>query len=100
MMAYDPSRTDWLQRWAALLLTGILAGLGGMLLAMLLHEVQHLVYGYSQTILISPQSFLEGVTDASAQRRFLALTSAGLVGVSAGGRLRATPKNASALARR
>lgn len=79
MMAYDPSRTDWLQRWAALFLTGILAGLGGMLLAMLLHEVQHLVYGYSQTILISPQSFLEGVTDASAQRRFLALTAAGLV---------------------
>ena len=50
-----------------------------MLLAMLLHEIQHLVYGYSQTLLISPQSFLEGVTDASAQRRFLALTAAGLL---------------------
>ncbi|WP_437891078.1 chloride channel protein [Phytobacter sp. V91] len=68
-----------LQRWAALLLTGILAGLGGMLLAMLLHEIQHLTWGYSQNLLISPQTFLQGVTDASAQRRFLVLVAAGMV---------------------
>ena len=79
MTANVPSRSYWLQRWTALLLTGILAGLGGMLLALLLHEIQHLVYGYSQKALISPQSFLEGVTDASAQRRFLALLAAGLI---------------------
>lgn len=79
MTANVPSRSYWLQRWTALLLTGILAGLGGMLLALLLHEIQHLVYGYSQNALISPQSFLEGVTDASAQRRFLALLAAGLI---------------------
>ncbi|MGK9172515.1 chloride channel protein [Yokenella regensburgei] len=72
-------RTYGLQRWAALLLTGMLAGLGGMLLAMLLHEIQHLAYGYSQNQLISPQTFLEGVTDASAQRRFLVLVAAGVV---------------------
>ena len=74
-----PTRTYWLQRWAALLLTGILAGLGGMLLALLLHEVQHLVYGYSRGAVLSPQTFLEGVTDASGQRRFLALVAAGAV---------------------
>lgn len=67
------------QRWAALLLTGVLAGLSGMLLAMLLHEIQHLAYGYSQNLLISPWTFLEGVSDASAQRRFCVLVVAGLV---------------------
>lgn len=72
-------RTYWLQRWVALLLTGVMAGLGGMLLAMLLHEIQHLAYGYSQNQLISPQTFLEGVTDASAQRRFIVLVAAGIV---------------------
>ena len=79
MMTLFQGRTYGLQRWAALLLTGILAGLGGMLLAMLLHEIQHLTYGYSQNLLISPQTFLEGVTDASAQRRFLVLVAAGVV---------------------
>lgn len=71
--------TYGLHRWAALLLTGILAGLGGMLLAMLLHEIQHLTWGYSQHLLISPQTFLEGVTDASARRRFIVLVAAGVV---------------------
>lgn len=63
----------------ALLLTGILAGLGGMLLAMLLHEIQHLAYGYSQNLLISPQTFLEGVSDATAQRRVIVLMAAGVI---------------------
>ena len=34
---------------AVTLLTGIGAGLGGMLLALLLHGIQHLAYGYSVT---------------------------------------------------
>lgn len=66
-------------RWAALLLTGVLAGLAGMLLAMLLHEIQHLAYGYSQHQILSARSFLEGVSDAGAARRFLVLIAAGLV---------------------
>ncbi|ELQ6169982.1 chloride channel protein [Cronobacter dublinensis] len=66
-------------RWAALLLTGLLAGLAGMLLAMLLHEIQHLAYGYSQHQLLGARSFLEGVSDAGAARRFLVLIAAGLV---------------------
>ena len=73
------TRTNWLRRWTALLLTGVLAGLGGILPALLLHELQHLVYGYSQSTVLSPQTFLEGVTDASAQRRFLAIVAAGIV---------------------
>ncbi|HEE9787141.1 TPA: chloride channel protein [Enterobacter soli] len=74
-----PTRTYWLQRWAALLLTGVLAGLGGMLLALLLHEIQHLAYGYSRDSLTGPQTFLQGVTDASARRRFFVILSAGIV---------------------
>lgn len=78
-MIFHTRKIYWLQRWAALFLTGILSGLGGMLLAMLMHEVQHLAYGYSQHRLISPQTFLEGVTDASAQRRFIVLMAAGVI---------------------
>ncbi|MFM0263521.1 chloride channel protein [Paraburkholderia sediminicola] len=64
---------------AVMLLTGIGAGLGGMLLALLLHGIQHLAYGYSVTHMISSESFLEGVTDASPERRVLVLTICGLV---------------------
>jgi H+/Cl- antiporter ClcA len=61
------------------LLTGIGAGFGGMLLALLLHGIQHLAYGYSVTHAISSESFLEGVTDASPERRVLVLMMCGLV---------------------
>jgi H+/Cl- antiporter ClcA len=61
------------------LLTGIGAGLGGMLLALLLHTIQHLAYGYSVTHVISSESFLQGVTGAEPERRLLVLTTCGLV---------------------
>lgn len=38
-------------------LTGIGAGLGGMLLALLLHGIQHLAYGYSLDSLVSHETF-------------------------------------------
>src|SRR5471032_3274207 len=60
-------------------LTGIGAGLGGMLLALLLHGIQHLAYGYSQDALISHESFLIGVSAASPERRILVLAICGLV---------------------
>jgi len=63
----------------AVVVTGILSGIAGMLLALLLHEVQHLAFGYSFDKVISPISFLEGVTDAHASRRFIVLLAAGLV---------------------
>ncbi|HEX3637659.1 MAG TPA: chloride channel protein [Paraburkholderia sp.] len=64
---------------AVTLLTGIGAGLGGMLLALLLHCIQHLAYGYSVTHVISSESFLQGVTDAEPERRVFVLTICGLV---------------------
>lgn len=76
-MSDTPS--SWQRRWIALLLTGLLSGLTGMLIALLLHEIQHLVFGYSQQSLIGGPPFLQGVTDASALRRFAALTGAGII---------------------
>ncbi|MGE8161747.1 chloride channel protein [Paraburkholderia sp. NPDC080076] len=64
---------------AVTLLTGIGAGLGGMLLALLLHGIQHLAYGYSVTHVISAESFLQGVSGAAPERRLLVLTICGLV---------------------
>ncbi|WP_413735067.1 chloride channel protein [Sodalis sp. RH21] len=61
------------------ILTGIGAGLGGMLLALLLHAVQHLAYGYSLRNIISPETFLMGVSAAPGQRRVMILTLCGLV---------------------
>lgn len=63
----------------AVILTGFAAGLGGMLLALLLHFVQHVAYGYSPDAVVSPESFLQGVTGASPMRRVAALTLCGVV---------------------
>src|SRR5271166_3347740 len=60
-------------------LTGITAGLSGTLLGLLLRLVQHLAYGYSLDAVVSPESFLQGVTAASPLRRLLALTICGVV---------------------
>ncbi|MFM0336260.1 chloride channel protein [Paraburkholderia fungorum] len=64
---------------AVTLLTGIGAGVGGMLLALLLRGIQHVAYGYSVTHVISGESFLQGVTDAAPERRLLVLAICGLV---------------------
>ncbi|MDE1169163.1 MAG: chloride channel protein [Pseudomonas sp.] len=64
---------------AVVVLTGVGAGLGGMLLAMLLHAIQHLAYGYGQDALTSHQSFLLGVTSASVQRRVAVMALCGVV---------------------
>lgn len=59
--------------------TGVAAGLGGMVLALLLHLIQHVAYGYSLDAVISPETFLQGVTAASPLRRGLVLTLCGVV---------------------
>ncbi|WP_050747768.1 chloride channel protein [Sodalis glossinidius] len=59
------------------ILTGIVAGISGMLLAMLLHAIQHLFFGYSLPHLISQESFLQGVT--APARRAGVLLFCGLV---------------------
>ncbi|CAG2346043.1 chloride channel protein [Burkholderia sola] len=60
-------------------LTGIGAGLGGMLLALLLHAIQHVAYGYSVAHVIGSESFLTGVTAAEPLRRLAVLTVCGIV---------------------
>ncbi|KWK81429.1 chloride channel protein [Burkholderia ubonensis] len=64
---------------AVALLTGVGAGLGGMLLALLLHAIQHLAYGYSTARVIGDESFLAGVTAAAPLRRLVVLGGCGLV---------------------
>jgi H+/Cl- antiporter ClcA len=71
--------TPWMKLAAVTILTGIGAGLGGMALALLLHFVQHLAYGYSIGEVISAESFLQGVTASSPMRRIAVLAVCGLV---------------------
>ncbi|WP_226993779.1 chloride channel protein [Burkholderia plantarii] len=61
------------------LLTGVGAGIGGMLLALLLHAIQHLAYGYSLAHVISGQTFLDGVSHAAPARRVAVMAGCGLV---------------------
>ncbi|SDH71370.1 chloride channel protein [Paraburkholderia phenazinium] len=75
----EPARSPLVVFVAVTLLTGIGAGLGGMLLALLLHWIQHIAFGYSVDHVISSESFLEGVSGAGAQRRVLVLVICGLV---------------------
>jgi H+/Cl- antiporter ClcA len=64
---------------AVTVLTGVGAGLGGMLLALLLHAVQHIAYGYSLHAIVGGESFLDGVNGSSPERRVLVMTVCGLV---------------------
>lgn len=75
-----PAETSPLWRLtAATLCTGVLAGLGGMLLALLLHFIQHLAFGYSPDFIISNESFLQGVSEATRSRRLAVLVLCGAV---------------------
>ncbi|AUT64240.1 chloride channel protein [Paraburkholderia terrae] len=60
-------------------LTGVGAGLGGMLLALLLHAVQHIAYGYSLNAIVGGESFLQGVDGASPERRVIVMAICGLI---------------------
>ncbi|HEU0206389.1 MAG TPA: chloride channel protein [Pseudolysinimonas sp.] len=55
-------------------LVGIGAGLSGLVVALALHGIEHLAYGYSRG------TFLTGVTGASAGVRVASLALAGLIG--------------------
>ncbi|KAB0642332.1 chloride channel protein [Burkholderia latens] len=69
-----------LARMAAVtILTGVGAGFGGMLLALLLHAIQHVAYGYSLAHVVGPTSFLTGVSEADPLRRVAVLIVCGLV---------------------
>ncbi len=60
--------------WGMVVLTGIAAGLLGDELMLLLHGVQHLVFGYQSG------SFVAGVAHDSGLRRVVSLAVAGLIG--------------------
>jgi len=62
-----------------IVVTGVATGVSGMLLGLLLHFVQHVAYGYSLDVVVSPESFLQGVTGAPPIRRVTALTICGAV---------------------
>ena len=70
---------NYLTRLIAVVLTGLLAGLSGMLLALILHAIQHLAFGYSPGQIVSAESFLQGVTDSSWPRRFSAIVAGGAI---------------------
>ncbi|TDV34329.1 H+/Cl- antiporter ClcA [Paraburkholderia caballeronis] len=74
-----PPRSPFVTLAVVTVLTGIGAGLGGMLLALLLHEVQHLAYGYSEAHVISRETFLQGVTGTSPARRVAVVIACGAI---------------------
>jgi H+/Cl- antiporter ClcA len=74
------SRTAMPLLMAVTVCVGIGAGVGGMCLGLLLHFVQHWAYGYSLHRLLSTQSFLEGVTASTPERRIAVLFICGLIG--------------------
>lgn len=63
----------------ACLLTGTMAGIGGLVLSSLLHIIQHVAYGYSTDQILGHISFLEGASHAPWWRRLLALCLCALV---------------------
>jgi hypothetical protein len=69
------SASSWPRLAAVTVLTGVAAGLGGMLLALLLHAVQHIAYGYGGHI---DESFLQGVVGSSPLHRVVVLSICGL----------------------
>ncbi|WP_176016886.1 chloride channel protein [Burkholderia sp. BCC0398] len=77
--AASPTASPFARMAVVTVLTGIGAGLGGMLLALLLHAIQHVAYGYSVAHVIGSESFLAGVTAAEPLRRVAVLAVCGIV---------------------
>lgn len=76
---YATAPSSMLRLTCVTVLTGIGAGLGGMALALLLHGIQHIAYGYSLDHLVGGPSFFAGVSAASPLRRVAVLAICGLV---------------------
>jgi H+/Cl- antiporter ClcA len=73
----DSQRSSWPVLATVIIFTGIAAGVGGMVLALLLHFVQHLAFGYGLGT-NTHESFLQGVEASSPLRRVLALSTCGI----------------------
>ena len=77
--ANSPTPSSLSARIFATLIVGIGSGFCGMFLALLLHYIQHIAYGYSLDHIISNESFLTGVSASSPQRRVIVLMVCGLI---------------------
>ncbi|MEN3205204.1 chloride channel protein [Klebsiella pneumoniae] len=77
-MSVAAGNKNHLIRLIAVVLTGILAGLSGMVLALILHAIQHLAFGYSYGQIVGSVSFLQGVTEVPP-RRIVAIVAGGAV---------------------
>ncbi|KVL37805.1 chloride channel protein [Burkholderia sp. MSMB1835] len=77
--ASSPPVSPFARMAVVTVLTGIGAGLGGMLLALLLHAIQHVAYGYDVAHVIGSESFLSGVSGAEPLRRLAVLVVCGIV---------------------
>ena len=75
----SPAASPFARVAVVTILTGVGAGLGGMLLALLLHAIQHVAYGYSVAHVIGTESFLTGASGADPLRRLAVLIVCGIV---------------------
>lgn len=73
------SSTSYTALFFATIFVGVGSGFLAMLLALLLHDIQHIAYGYSLNQIISPESFLQGVQASAPQRRVMVLMLCGLI---------------------
>lgn len=78
-MKVQTSRVGYPARCLAVIVTGVVAGLAGMALALILHAIQHYAFGYSSAHVISAESFLQGVSDSLPLRRISAIIAGGAV---------------------
>lgn len=63
----------------AMVFTGMIAGLVGLILSLLLHVFQHIAFGYNLYEVFSTENFLEAVNSSPPLRRVLALVACGFV---------------------
>lgn len=75
----NTSQTSIYTLFLVTVVVGIVSGLLGMALALLLHYIQHLAFGYSPLHIIDNESFFEGVGASSPQRRVVILLACGLI---------------------
>lgn len=79
MMKLPTDRVSYPVRLLAVITTGVVAGGAGMVLALILHAIQHYAFGYSSAHVISAESFLQGVSDSPPLRRITAIIAGGAV---------------------
>lgn len=78
-MKLSTDRGSYPVRLLAVITTGVVAGSAGMVLALILHAIQHYAFGYSPAHVISAESFLQGVSDSPPLRRITAIIAGGAV---------------------